>query len=129
MDRIACIPAMITRAALIVGRRAGTPGKGAFSFINKPETMTPVTPTQPSVRAASLGILSKLVLDTASRPPRASSQARVGSEKNAQGAFDLSNQRASAKDVMPIASNAMRMFIRGLRALRVTSSTIAGQNM
>jgi hypothetical protein len=129
MDRIVCIPAMITRAALIVGSRAGIPGNGAVSFMTRPEMITPATPIAPRVRATSFGSFSKLVFDTASRPPKASSQARVGSEKNAHGAFVLSNQSAKANELIPMTSKVMRTFIRGLRALRVTNKTIAGQNM
>ena len=79
-------------------------------------------PPQPAIAAGSNGSRRHCCIDSATSPPAASSQARVGSEKNAQDGDVWVHNTAAASDAAP--TNA-RTTAYGMR--RIASRTRAAR--
>jgi len=107
-------PAVVGRAPLTmanavptVGRSAASPGNGVVSLSTIPARTVRATPNQPAAAATRSGIRSSRLPATARRPPRASSQARAGSEKSAQGWAAGVNQNAKTCETPAMATSAI----------------------
>ena len=74
------VPASTIAAVPSVGRSAAVPGNGVAGSMTTSDARTAASPTQPIGATSRSGRRRSHGQPTASRPPSASSQARVGSE-------------------------------------------------
>ncbi len=82
------------------------PGNGVAAVSVRPAATISPRPSHPATARARVGIVVSLDPRTASSPPTPSSQARVGSEKNAHGPSAVVSQSESANDPTHTAASA-----------------------
>ncbi len=92
------LPLPITSAVPSTGSSAAVPGNGVLGPNCVQVTRSSASPPQPATAAGNSGSRRQCRIDSATRPPAASSQARVGSEKNAHGGDVRVHRAAAASD-------------------------------
>jgi hypothetical protein len=132
-QRGAAQPAATTAAVPPTGSSAAVPGNGvdALKWVTD-QTIVP-RPSQPSAAAARLGSRPSRGAPSATTPPAASSHARAGSEKNAQGCDTAVSRSDSASEAAP-KSRTMVMAVSGdvardRRHANEATSSSSGQTM
>ena len=108
-------------AAPSTGTRAAVPGNGVAGVNATTDHATAARPSQPNSDRPRQR--SKAGVPRAMRPPTASSQARVGNEKNAHGCDALVNQTEKTNDEMAIAPSTAAAAPREAGATGATAAT------
>ncbi len=96
--RMARVPATSAAAVPATGTSAAGPGNGVWALKAKSDQPTAARPAHPSSAAAQGGKRRPSRTARAAEPPSASSHARVGSEKKAQGWFACVKETHNQKD-------------------------------
>src|SRR5262249_4746853 len=97
-------PAPITSAVPSTGSTAAVPGYGVCGPSWLQVTRISARPPHPAMAATGAGSRRHRLAERATRPPAASSQARVGSEKNAHGGDMWGHATANPNDATATAA-------------------------
>src|SRR5690606_7578110 len=125
-------PAMITSAVPNTGSSAAVPGYGVASSTCVQVSAMSASPPQPTTAADTAGSRRHHGIVNATRPPTASSQARLGSPKNAHDGDDSVSVSDTPNDTAPTAVSATRYGVAdriaatpASRVVRPSSHTVA----
>jgi hypothetical protein len=125
-------PAASTAAVPPTGNSAAVPGNGVDALNWTIDHRMASRPSQPSVAAATPGRRCSAGAANATRPPAASSQARVGREKNAHGWDTAVSRSDSANDPAATSASAAAAatddLIANRRPARNTASSSSGHS-